>query len=134
MEKLKKNRKNIILNKVIENEKIENKNKNQEVTMKVISINLPCLYIDTIEKINNINGLFPSRSEFIRVAVHDAIEKYLIFKNDIENLYFDKKYNNNNKNNDKIIEANEDEINDEYVKIQISPDEYKKYKIIRKLE
>ena len=45
--------------------------------MKIITVNLPVNYINTIKTLVGDTGLYPSRSELIRVAVRDFLIKEL---------------------------------------------------------
>jgi Arc/MetJ-type ribon-helix-helix transcriptional regulator len=45
--------------------------------VKIITVNLPVPYIKTIECLVGDNGLYPSRSELIRVAIRDFLLKEL---------------------------------------------------------
>ncbi len=45
--------------------------------MKIITVNLPIQYINTIKTLVGDSGLYPSRSELIRVAVRDFLIKEL---------------------------------------------------------
>ena len=45
--------------------------------MKIITVNLPVSYIHTIKNLVGDTGLYPSRSELIRVAVRDFLIKEL---------------------------------------------------------
>ncbi|MFX1503986.1 MAG: ribbon-helix-helix domain-containing protein [Promethearchaeota archaeon] len=45
--------------------------------MKIVTVNIPESYLDSIEKLVGENGLYPSRSELIRVAVRDFLLKEL---------------------------------------------------------
>lgn len=45
--------------------------------MKIITVNLPIQYINTIKNLVGDSGLYPSRSELIRVAVRDFLIKEL---------------------------------------------------------
>jgi Arc/MetJ-type ribon-helix-helix transcriptional regulator len=45
--------------------------------MKIITVNLPTAYITTIKSLVGDSGLYPSRSELIRVAVRDFLIKEL---------------------------------------------------------
>jgi Arc/MetJ-type ribon-helix-helix transcriptional regulator len=45
--------------------------------MKIITVNLPVNYINTIKGLVGDDGLYPSRSELIRVAVRDFLIKEL---------------------------------------------------------
>ena len=45
--------------------------------MKIVTVNIPEPYINAIEKLTGNEGLYPSRSELIRVAVRDFLLKEL---------------------------------------------------------
>jgi Arc/MetJ-type ribon-helix-helix transcriptional regulator len=45
--------------------------------LKIITVNLPVPYIKTIELLVGDKGLYPSRSELIRVAIRDFLVKEL---------------------------------------------------------
>ena len=45
--------------------------------MRIITVNLPLSYVRAIEKLTGKNGMYPSRSELIRVAVREFIIKEL---------------------------------------------------------
>lgn len=53
--------------------------------MKNITIVLPEIYIESIEKLIKI-GLYPSRSETIRIAVKDFLINELKIKKDLEKI------------------------------------------------
>lgn len=70
--------------------------KKKKRSMKIVTINLPRKYLEAITKICKIQRRlyyegytvpddidFPSRSEFVRVAVREALDKYLNFYNKI---------------------------------------------------
>lgn len=44
--------------------------------MQIVTVNLPSIYIDAIAKLTE-QGLFPSRSEAIRVALRDFLKSEL---------------------------------------------------------
>jgi len=48
-----------------------------EKKMKIITVNLPVPYIKTIENLVGDKGLYPSRSELMRVAIRDFLIKEL---------------------------------------------------------
>ncbi|KKL71125.1 hypothetical protein LCGC14_2098010 [marine sediment metagenome] len=48
-----------------------------EITLKIVTVNVPESYIEAIAKLVGENGLYPSRSELIRVAVRDFLIKEL---------------------------------------------------------
>jgi Arc/MetJ-type ribon-helix-helix transcriptional regulator len=45
------------------------------ITIKIVTVNVPESYLDAIEKLIGDNGLYPSRSELIRVAVREFLLK-----------------------------------------------------------
>ena len=45
--------------------------------MKIITVNVPVPYLKTIENLVGDDGLYPSRSELIRVALRDFLIKEL---------------------------------------------------------
>jgi len=45
--------------------------------MKIVTVNIPEPYINAIDKLTGHEGLYPSRSELIRVAVRDFLLKEL---------------------------------------------------------
>ncbi|MFW9900485.1 MAG: ribbon-helix-helix domain-containing protein [Candidatus Thorarchaeota archaeon] len=95
--------------------------------MKIVTVNIPESYLDSIQKLVGENGLYPSRSELIRVAVRDFLLREL-------------------KLADNMARYNETEIEDfddeNYVRVPIERlndkdepvREFKTYKIIKKLE
>ena len=52
------------------------KSMGKKVVLKLVSVHLPEKYVELLEKLVE-NGLYPSRSEAIRVAVRDLIRKEL---------------------------------------------------------
>ncbi|MHA1527174.1 MAG: ribbon-helix-helix domain-containing protein [Promethearchaeota archaeon] len=95
--------------------------------MKIVTVNVPESYIDAINKLIGENGLYPSRSELIRVAVREFLIKEL-------------------KMAKKIVKFNEPENDDfdeeNFVRVPIERGdqsnephrEFKTYKIIKRLE
>ncbi|MFW9824392.1 MAG: ribbon-helix-helix domain-containing protein [Candidatus Thorarchaeota archaeon] len=55
--------------------------------MKIITINLPEKYLQAIQILNDM-GILPSRSEAIRMALHDFLEKELKMYNDLDDDAF----------------------------------------------
>ncbi|TET56907.1 MAG: ribbon-helix-helix protein, CopG family [Promethearchaeota archaeon] len=45
--------------------------------MKIVTVNIPESFLDSIKKLVGNNGLYPSRSELIRVAVRDFLLREL---------------------------------------------------------
>ena len=95
--------------------------------MKIVTVNIPESYIDSIERLVGENGLYPSRSELIRVAVRDFLLRELKHADNMA----------------KYKEAEFEDFDDEnYVRVPIKRlnekdepvREFKTYKIIKKLE
>jgi len=95
--------------------------------MKIVTVNIPESYLGSIEKLVGANGLYPSRSELIRVAVRDFLIRELKMANDMV----------------KYKEAEIEDFDDEhYVRVPIERlnekdepvREFKTYKIIKRLE
>ena len=55
--------------------------------MKIITINLPGKYLSAIQTLNDM-GVYPSRSEAIRIALRDFLEKELTMFNNLEDESF----------------------------------------------
>ncbi|MFX1313914.1 MAG: ribbon-helix-helix domain-containing protein [Promethearchaeota archaeon] len=95
--------------------------------MKIVTVNIPESYLDSIERLIGENGLYPSRSELIRCAVRDFLIKEL-------------------KRANQMIKYKEAQIQDidekNYVRVPIEKvdknnepvREFKTYKIIKRLE
>ena len=98
--------------------------------MKIVTVNIPESYIGAINKLIGENGLYPSRSELIRVAVRDFLLREI------------KMANNMAKYNEQEEEAEEDFDEENFVRVPIEKvneksepiREFKAYKIIKRLE
>lgn len=96
------------------------------VEIKIVTVNVPESYIDAIKKLVGENGLYPSRSELIRVAVREFL---------IKELRLAKNMPNSNKSDD-------DYDKEKFVRVPITVDnnkkapvqEFKTYRIIKKLD
>ncbi|MCK4688196.1 MAG: ribbon-helix-helix protein, CopG family [Candidatus Lokiarchaeota archaeon] len=55
--------------------------------MKIITINLPEKYLDAIQILNDL-GMYPSRSEAIRVALHNFLANELKMYKDLDDSSF----------------------------------------------
>lgn len=55
--------------------------------MKIITINLPTRYLEDIRVLNEL-GVYPSRSEAIRIALRDFLSKELEMYEDLEENNF----------------------------------------------
>ncbi len=67
--------------------------------MKIITINLPEKYLEAIQILNDL-GVYPSRSETIRIALKDFLKDELDMYQDLEGETFKKlvKTNQNKRN------------------------------------
>lgn len=56
-------------------------------SMNIVTINVPQIYLDFIEVLTNVkDGVFPSRSEFVRVAISKEVELQIKLLNDTKSL------------------------------------------------
>lgn len=94
--------------------------------IKIVTVNIPEAYLDSIKKLVGDNGLYPSRSELIRVAVREFLIRELKMANNMA----------------KYKEEKVEEIDDEnYVRVPVERlnekdepiREFKTYKVIRRL-
>ena len=83
--------------------------------MKVVTVNVPESYLEAIAKlISEDEGLYPSRSELLRVAVRKKLLQDMKMR---ENVAIVEEY---------------DEVN--LVRVPLANNEFKEYKIVRRLE
>jgi antitoxin ParD1/3/4 len=99
--------------------------------MRIVTVNLPQAYIKTIEGFVGENGLYPSRSELIRVAIREFLMKELEIAQNFPKFNSEIPANHiisePMKNDDLVVRIpTERTIGMETVK------EYKTFKIIRK--
>ena len=97
--------------------------------MKIITVNLPVPYINTIKLLVGREGLYPSRSELIRVAIRDFLSKELKMAKNLNTITQEEKeiINNTSINGDKFVRIPTDSSNDIGNTM-----EYKTYKIIKR--
>ncbi|MEJ2250089.1 MAG: ribbon-helix-helix protein, CopG family [Candidatus Lokiarchaeota archaeon] len=57
--------------------------------MKIITINLPDKFLSAIQVLNDL-GIYPSRSEAIRTALKDFLDKELNMFDELDEEYFKK--------------------------------------------
>ena len=97
--------------------------------IKIVTVNIPESYLDSIEKLVGDEGLYPSRSELIRVAVKDFLLRELKMADTMA------KYKEE-------AEAEEEFDDDEFVRVPVERldekdepiREFKTYKIIKRLD
>jgi Arc/MetJ-type ribon-helix-helix transcriptional regulator len=92
--------------------------------MKIVTVNVPISYVEAIEKLVGDNGLYPSRSELIRVAIRSFLLRELNMATNIKRM------------DPKNRESNEAE--DGFVNVPVEnkengTTEFKTYKIIKTL-
>lgn len=94
--------------------------------IKIVTVNVPESYLDSIKKLVGNGGLYPSRSELIRVAVRDFLLRELKLADNMA----------------KFKEEDQEEFDEEnYVRVPVEKlngvgepiREFKTYKIIKKL-
>ena len=96
--------------------------------MKVVTVNIPESYIDAIKKLVGEKGLFPSRSELVRVACRDFLIRELRITNNVAK--------------EEINVEIQDYDKESYVKVPVEQKneknepirEFKTYKILKRLE
>ena len=99
--------------------------------MKIVTVNVPESFIGSIAKLVGDNGLYPSRSELIRVAVREFLIKELTMAENMSKMKIrepteKEKY----EDDDSIVRVPIERLNEKNEPIK----EYKTYRIIRRLE
>ena len=97
------------------------------IGLKIVTVNVPESYLGSIEKLVGEHGLYPSRSELIRVAVREFLLKELQMANNIAK-YKETKVDNFDNENFVRVPIERLNENDEPVR------EFKTYKIVKRLE
>ncbi len=95
--------------------------------LKIVTVNIPESYLESIERLIGENGLYPSRSELIRVAVHEFLIKELRRANEMIKYKEVEVEKLDDKNFVRVPIEKMDE-NNEPVR------EFKTYKIVKRLE
>ncbi|MCK4380856.1 MAG: ribbon-helix-helix protein, CopG family [Candidatus Lokiarchaeota archaeon] len=95
--------------------------------MKIVTVNIPESFLDSIEKLVGGNGLYPSRSELIRVAVRDFLLRELKMADNMAK-YKETEVENFDDENFVRVPVERLNENDEPVR------EFKTYKIVKRLE
>ncbi|MFW9970353.1 MAG: ribbon-helix-helix domain-containing protein [Candidatus Odinarchaeota archaeon] len=95
--------------------------------MKIVTVNIPESYLDSIEKLVGEDGLYPSRSELIRVAVRDFLLKELKMA---DNLAKYKEMETEEFDDENFVRVPIERLNDKDEPVR----EFKTYKIIKRLE
>ncbi len=97
------------------------------IDLKIVTVNVPESYLGSIKKLVGEHGLYPSRSELIRVAVREFLIKELQMANNMAK-YNETKIDNFDDENFFIIPVERVNENNEPVR------EFKTYKIVKRLE
>ncbi|MFX0036832.1 MAG: ribbon-helix-helix domain-containing protein [Candidatus Hermodarchaeota archaeon] len=95
--------------------------------MKIVTVNIPESYLDSIEKLVGENGLYPSRSELIRVAVRDFLLRELKMADNIAKY---KESETQDFDDDHFVRVPIERLDREGEPVR----EFKTYKIIKRLE
>ena len=95
--------------------------------MKIVTVNIPESFLDSIKKLVGGNGLYPSRSELIRVAVRDFLLRELKMADNMAK-YKETEVENFDDENFVRVPVERLNENDEPVR------EFKTYKIVKRLE
>lgn len=96
------------------------------ILIKIVTVNIPESYIDSIEKLVGNNGLYPSRSELIRVAVRDFLLRELKMAN---NMAMYKEGEIEEFDEDKYVKVPIERLDEKDEPVR----EFKTYKIIKRL-
>lgn len=99
--------------------------------MKIVTVNVPRSYLDAIEKLVGDKGLYPSRSELIRVAVRKFLLKELKLAKEMKEQK--EKPQKPQKDPEKYVQVPV-EVDDNGGNGKDPVREFKTYKIVRKLE
>ncbi|MFX1364061.1 MAG: ribbon-helix-helix domain-containing protein [Promethearchaeota archaeon] len=95
--------------------------------MKIVTVNIPESYLDSIEKLVGENGLYPSRSELIRVAVRDFLLRELKMADTMAKY---KETEIEDFDDENFVRVPIERLNDKDQPVR----EFKTYKIIKRLE
>lgn len=95
--------------------------------LKIVTVNVPESYIEAIKKLIGADGLYPSRSELIRVAVREFIIRELKMA---KNLMKDEEPEDDDFDEENFVRVPIERENEDGEQIQ----KFKTYKIIKRLE
>ncbi len=95
--------------------------------MKIVTVNIPESFLDSIEKLVGEHGLYPSRSELIRVAVREFLIKELKMAN---NMVKYKEVKVDNFDEENYVRVPIERLNERDEPIR----DFKTYKIVKRLE
>ncbi|MHA2007851.1 MAG: ribbon-helix-helix domain-containing protein [Promethearchaeota archaeon] len=95
--------------------------------MKIVTVNIPESYLESIERLIGDGGLYPSRSELIRCAVRDFLIKELKSANELIKY---KEVNVEELDNKNFVRVPIEKMDDSGDPVR----EFKTYKIVKRLE
>jgi len=95
--------------------------------MKIVTVNIPESYLDSIEKLVGESGLYPSRSELIRVAVRDFLLRELKMANNMAKY---RETEIEDFDDERFVRVPVEKLNEDNQPVR----EFKTYKIIKRLE
>ncbi len=95
--------------------------------MKIVTVNIPESFLDSIQKLVGEHGLYPSRSELIRVAVRDFLLRELKMA---DNMAKYKETEVENFDDENFVRVPVERLNEKDEPVR----EFRTYKIIRRLE
>ena len=95
--------------------------------MKIVTVNVPESYLGSIEKLVGEHGLYPSRSELIRVAVREFLLKELQMANHMAKY---KETKVDNFDDEHFVRVPMKRLNEKDEPVR----EFKTYKIVKRLE
>ncbi len=98
------------------------------ITIKVVTINVPEAYLESIKKLVGKDGLYPSRSELIRCAVKEFLIKEL--KNANEMIKYKEEEEVEELDESKVVKVPYEKADENGDPIR----EFKTYRIIKRLE
>lgn len=95
--------------------------------MKIVTVNIPESFLDSIKKLVGEHGLYPSRSELIRVAVRDFLLRELKMA---DNMAKYKETEVENFDDENFVRVPVERLNEKDEPVR----EFKTYKIVKRLE
>ncbi len=104
--------------------------------MRIVTVNVPESYIEAISKLTGAGGLFPSRSELIRVAVRKFLikelkmAKKLIKMNNLEKKETETETDQEELDADNFVRVPINKVNEKNEQVR----EFKTFKILERLE
>ncbi len=97
------------------------------IGLKIVTVNVPESYLGSIEKLVGEHGLYPSRSELIRVAVREFLIKELQMANNMAKY---KETKIDNFDDEHFVRVPIERVNENNEPVR----EFKTYKIVKRLE